>query len=394
MNRRGTNSFVLSRLARWWIGLALFAAMIGRLFAHQAYLTSALAKIGHDGHFQITVRFDALAFALNDSAERIPDKPMNDLLDGPTAELARRMSAAREHFARHIHVVADGHDVAIEQLQFPTADDVLLWKTKSREPRLPVLLSAEVSGQLPVGVRQIAVGFPEIIGTIVLTIERPGEEALTEALEAGVQSPEFSVAIQHSSIIAPAAEPGILVTVGQFVVLGFEHILPRGLDHVLFVLGLFLLVGRISVLFLQVTAFTLAHSVTLALALYGVVRVPAALVEPLIALSILFVAVDNLRPRHLPRWRIAVVFGFGLVHGLGFAGALVDLGLPRTQFLRALVGFNFGVELGQLTIIALAFLVVGWWRSHRSYRRFVVVPASTCIALVAAFWFVERCWQG
>jgi hypothetical protein len=172
--------------------------------------------------------------------------------------------------------------------------------------------------------------------------------------------------------------------------MGFHHIVPEGLDHILFVLGLFLLSTRMKDLLKQITAFTVAHSLTLALSLYGVVRLPASVVEPIIALSIVFVAVENLFTTKMHKWRVGVVFLFGLVHGLGFASALRDAGLAHGDFLTALLGFNSGVELGQLSVVAAAFLLVGWFRSNQRYRPLVAVPASVAIALVAAFWTIQR----
>jgi hypothetical protein len=177
----------------------------------------------------------------------------------------------------------------------------------------------------------------------------------------------------------------------HFLWLGFTHILPLGLDHILFVLSLYLLSPKLKDIVWQATAFTVAHSITLGLAMYGVVSPPARIVEPLIAFSILLVALENiLRPRLNPA-RVAVVFLFGLVHGLGFAGALAGLGLPEKHFLTTLVTFNVGVELGQLTVILLAYLAFGRWFSERTwYRKAIVVPLSIAIVLVAGFWTVER----
>jgi hypothetical protein len=131
--------------------------------------------------------------------------------------------------------------------------------------------------------------------------------------------------------------------------------------------------------------------VTLALGIYGVVRISPAIVEPLIAASIVFVAVENLFTDRLQRWRPAVVFGFGLLHGLGFAGVLKEIGLPSSQFVTALIGFNLGVELGQLTVIAACFLGVGFWFRHRHwYRWAITMPASAVVAIVATVWFFQR----
>jgi hypothetical protein len=113
-------------------------------------------------------------------------------------------------------------------------------------------------------------------------------------------------------------------------------------------------------------------------------------VEPLIALSIAYVAIENMVTRELKPWRVALVFMFGLLHGLGFAGVLRELGLPRTEFLTALVTFNAGVEMGQLTIIAAAWILVGVFMRRPWYRKAIVVPASCAIALVGVYWTVSR----
>lgn len=175
---------------------------------------------------------------------------------------------------------------------------------------------------------------------------------------------------------------------------GFVHVVPEGLDHILFVLGLFLLSRAWKPLLAQVTTFTLAHSVTLALATLGVVHVPGSVVEPVIAASIAFVAVENIiRPRYT-RWRLLVVFVFGLIHGLGFAGALSDLGLAKGSLVPGLVGFNIGVECGQLTVIAIAFLATAWLRDAARYRRWVVIPGSAVIAMLGVWWTVQRATGG
>src|SRR5438128_2352916 len=153
--------------------------------------------------------------------------------------------------------------------------------------------------------------------------------------------------------------------VARDVALGFTHILPNGLDHILFVLGLFFLTTNVRSVLAQVTAFTVAHSITLGLALYGIASLPASIVEPLIALSIAYVAIENLVTTDLKPRRLALVFSFGLLHGMGFAGVLRELGLPPSQFLTALLTFNVGVEAGQLSVIAVAFAVVASWRSDR-----------------------------
>ena len=155
-------------------------------------------------------------------------------------------------------------------------------------------------------------------------------------------------------------------------------------------LALFLLSTRLRPLVWQVTAFTVAHAVTLTLATLDVVALAPRIVEPLIALSVAGVAVENVLTDRLTRWRPAVVFGFGLLHGLGFAGVLGELGLPDEGRLVALAAFNAGIELGQLAVIAGAVAALGWCRRKPWYRRRVSVPLSCAIALTGLAWAVER----
>ena len=159
----------------------------------------------------------------------------------------------------------------------------------------------------------------------------------------------------------------------------------------LFVLGIYLLSSRARSVLWQVSAFTVAHSITLGLSLYGIVAVSPKIVEPLIALSIAYVAIENIFLSELKSWRVALVFAFGLLHGMGFAGALKELGLPRSEFVTALLTFNVGVEAGQLTVIGVAFILVGWHCANRVwYRNRIVVPISTLIACTAVYWTIER----
>jgi len=176
-----------------------------------------------------------------------------------------------------------------------------------------------------------------------------------------------------------------------YLQLGYRHILPLGFDHILFVLSLFLLSPRLKPVLWQATAFTVAHSVTLGLAMYHVITPASRIVEPLIALSILYVALENILSPRLKPSRVGVVFLFGLVHGMGFAGALGQLGLPQNAYLLSLVMFNVGVELGQMTIIIAAFFLLARpFGGKPYYRRRVVFPLSILIAATAAFWTVQR----
>ena len=173
--------------------------------------------------------------------------------------------------------------------------------------------------------------------------------------------------------------------------LGFKHILPLGLDHILFVLSLFLFSADLKKVLWQSLSFTVAHSVTLGLAVYDVVTISPNVVEPLIALSIMYVALENIFAKKLKASRIGIIFLFGLIHGLGFASVLNSLGLPKDAFLSSLIMFNVGVELGQVIVILAAFLLFGLWFGKKPYyRKYIVTPLSLLIAAIALFWVIER----
>lgn len=230
----------------------------------------------------------------------------------------------------------------------------------------------------------------------------PGEPgidpALCRALAALNSGEETATDAQLAPLLDELGnERGFGSTFKLYVGIGVGHILPGGLDHILFVLALFLASRRTRNLVLQITAFTVAHTVTLALAATDVIRPSPDWVEPFIALTIAFVAFENVMFRAMTWWRPMIVFVFGLIHGLGFAGFFGELGLPSGQFWSALLGFNLGVEVGQLSVVALAWCMA--WLLKRSvtamadeggYRRVVVVPCSIAIGLTGAWWTVER----
>ena len=238
------------------------------------------------------------------------------------------------------------------------------------------------SAAIPDGATSVQVGWAEAYGALVLRqmgVDKPYDGYL----EAGRLSDPIT--------LSGGDQAGQLATFFNYIPVGFDHIIPKGLDHILFVLGLFFLSTRIRPLLMQITAFTLAHTVTLALGALGYVSIPGSIVEPIIAASIVYVAVENILTDGLSRWRPLVVFCFGLLHGLGFASVLGEFGLPESAFIPALLGFNLGVEFGQLTVIAVAFALIGYWfRVKPWYRARIAIPASAGIAMVGAYWFVER----
>ncbi len=398
----------------------------------------------NDGAVQLDLRLSAEAILAGVDLEGVQDTNETGLSAAVDAlralepeALEARLEAAAGEFESAIGVSADGAalPMALTAVETDPVGDVAL-------PRDTVM---RFTGTLPQGAETLEVTWPARYGTLILR-QIGVEDGFTGYLDGQGSGP--------ISIGGGDAEGG-WATFSDYIPVGFDHILPKGLDHILFVLGLFFLSTRLGPLLWQVTAFTLAHTVTLALGALGVVNIPGSIVEPIIAASIVYVAVENIVSDKLHRWRPLVIFVFGLLHGLGFAAVLGEFGLPQGQFIPALVGFNVGVELGQLTVIAFVFLVV--WLAQRvdegaadlrmaqivygagalicvglsfalngpgfvaamgagapvflwpvaalcllcilavtfvdridAYRRFVAVPASAAIALVGAYWFVER----
>lgn len=218
---------------------------------------------------------------------------------------------------------------------------------------------------------------------VIARVERLDGSSQVERLEAG--SPQFVVR-------APAGTGEIA---WSYTILGFEHILG-GIDHLLFVFALLLIVSGGKRIFVTITAFTVAHSITLVAATLGLVSVPGPPVEAIIALSIVFVAAELIhgrqgKPGLTARAPWIVAFSFGLLHGFGFAGALAETGLPQTSIPVALLMFNVGVELGQLFFVAVV-LALAWLgkKALKTEPAWLLPAASYSVGAIAAFWTIER----
>lgn len=235
---------------------------------------------------------------------------------------------------------------------------------------------------------------PNFAAIFTVNIFRGGASRPITSVSDNHQTVAFDLTIAPSGSgaepISSESEPTFAQTIVQFLGMGFRHIIPDGLDHILFVLGLYFLSPKIRDLLWQVTAFTIAHSITLALAAFHIFSLPGRIVEPLIALSITTVGVENLFSRKVHPWRWVVVFCFGLIHGMGFADILRETRLPTGEALTALLGFNVGVEIAQLAILLTAMLLTGWWQKRTWYFGYVAAPASIVIACIGAFWAVQR----
>ena len=209
------------------------------------------------------------------------------------------------------------------------------------------------------------------------------ENGLTQFLSNGdVSDPIFN---------SGSSDHGKFATFFDYIGVGFDHIIPKGWDHIVFVLGLFFFSSKLKPLVWQISAFTFAHTVTLALGSLGYIKIVPEIVEPLIALSIMYISIENIFIKKFTTWRPIVIFAFGMLHGLGFASVLGEFGLPAGFFVPALIGFNVGVELGQLSVVLIAFISLGYWLNKKSfYEKTVALPISAIIGLIGAFWFIER----
>jgi hypothetical protein len=254
-------------------------------------------------------------------------------------ELRTAIEADLDQIMSTISIQADGAEVALQVTRIEVEDVPQI--DLPRETRL------FLTGDMPDGARALTVSWPSEYGTLILR-QLDVEDGFTGYLSGGTSDP---IPLSGGAMTGWGA-------FSYYIPVGFDHIVPKGLDHILFVLGLFFLSTRLGPLLWQISAFTLAHTVTLALGALGYVNIPGSIVEPIIAASIVYVAVENIVSDKLHRWRPLVIFVFGLLHGLGFASVLGHFGLPADQFVPALIGFNVGVEVGQLSVIAFAFILV------------------------------------
>lgn len=355
------------------IGLAL--CFVARSQAHEMALARALATFD-DGRFSIEILAD-------------PQSLLAQLAVRGDAGLPepRESIPAVDAVRVRLPALASGIEVYFDDQRAAAAIDY------SKRPSAALLGGLEpaaledagsirLTGAIPPGASRFSMAYRWTYGAMALTHSSTrGAEPRVLWMAPGERSPTID--------LRGAVRASTLETAREFVVLGFTHIIPQGLDHILFVLGLYLLGSGWRGLAAQVTAFTVAHTCTLALTMLGIVSMSPAIVEPLIALSIAYVAVENLLTTRLRTSRLALVFCFGLLHGMGFAGVLSELGFPAGQFVTAILSFNLGVEAGQLAVLGAAVLALAGWR-EASLLPLVARPASALIALGGLYWTIQR----
>jgi len=347
--------------------------------AHQFLPTRATLSVMSEEEYVLVVELDLIELVqtlrqLEGSGEELIDQVRNL----PYPELTQSLKQAKYRLREDIHIYVDQQLSPPVRIKLPSDQDIFIL-LRGEPFNVEYRITATSEGRMTPGSQNIQVQLPDYLGTTNLMLNSPNFLL--------VNSGEISDPYSIPSASTSASAISQLFT---YAYQGMVHIIPEGLDHILFVLALFLLTARFSSLIWQVTAFTLAHTVTLIMAAYGLIQLSANIIEPLIAFSIVFVAIENLIHSNLRPWRVLIVFAFGLLHGLGFASALIDMGLSEDLRFPSLIAFNVGVEAGQLIVIALAFLLVGWFRQRKWYRRRITVPCSVSIAAVGLVWTVQR----
>ncbi len=335
---------------------------------------------------EVRASIEALLTGINARYKNTQDAPTAEEYDElrvlPPDQLQIAFEPFKAEFIEHLYLKADGVLVPLE-----IVDVTIPEPGYPKVPRISVIM---LSGELDQSSTSLQWYYPAKFGDNAVRVRQVDEDneqwhwSQWQWLRNDKPSEPFSLEALFTQ--RPIAE-----VIVSYIVIGFEHILPKGTDHILFILGIFLLSTRLKPLLWQVTMFTVAHTLTLALSMKGVISLPENIVEPLIALSIAYIGIENIFAHSLHKSRLVLVFLFGLLHGLGFAGVLSEFGMPANAFATALISFNVGVELGQIAVIVIAYLLVGvWFRDKPWYRQRVIVPASLVISLIGLYWTYDR----
>lgn len=328
---------------------------------------------------RIDIRSDTLtvqaAFIIPEIAQQLGLSPDPNTGRVELPELQKQQDRIAEFFLDRWQLRADYFAVAPELVGISLSTNPL-------EERL-VVLTLQRTGMDPPSVLSISADFTNDV--------YPNYECLVRI---NYQGKIWQVALSgenaRATVELTEEGPDWFLQFRSFLLLGIEHIFI-GFDHILFLIGLIILGGRFLDLVKIVTAFTIAHSITLSLAALEWVTLPPAWVESAIALTIVYVATENFFLTHL-RYRWIITGLFGLVHGFGFANVLRNLGLPRSGLVASLLSFNIGVEIGQVLIVAIAMPAI-WWVHKSRYHRPMVWLVSAIILLFGLVWFLERTFQ-
>ena len=369
-----------------------WVAMVGVVEAHTMRQVRAEITV-EDGAWSGSVWLEAWAVYPEDGAKvpaYDPDTPNTagtDWVDKLDEYDHRVMRAIAHGFLEHTFVLKlDGQRLKPEYA-FPDYHERPLPDLQLNDSE-NALMRIDMKGKIPEGVTGpiTLVWNDDEYEPLLLDVKIPSAKYKELRRIEPEQAPEELMRIEKDGEVKVTSNGTSLLT---WIIAGFRHILPLGLDHICFILGLFLLQPKMRPLLWQSSAFTIAHSITLSLVVLGVFTAPARIVEPMIAISIAYVGIENLWVKELKPWRVALVFGLGLLHGMGFASVMQELELPEGQVIKPLVGFNLGVELGQLAVLALAFGVTFWFIKNEKFKIFSKI-ASAMIAVIGLYWTYER----
>jgi hydrogenase/urease accessory protein HupE len=359
-------------LGKWWWAAVLFCLTLPCL-AHEPGLSSATFKIMTNG-------IDAtLTFAVADIEGLLP---MDNDLDGKISKL--EFAYARTRLAI---LATEALVLSLNGSNLSAAEPNLLLDEKNNVdmeiffPCAPgglLKIRSKILTSMPNGHRQFA------------TVENPKSSRLAERL-LSASNDSLEVRLSGTDTPGTSSEP-VPSSFGEFLVLGIKHILT-GYDHLLFLFGLLVVSTRFLDSLKIITCFTIAHSITLAVATFNLVEIPSRVVEPAIAASIVYVGAENLwRGGKAPKGRWILTFAFGLIHGFGFASVLREMGIASGQgsIVVPLVSFNLGVEAGQIMVAALVLPLIWWLRNHPGFVKRGVPACSLIVALAGAYWLVDR----
>lgn len=373
----------------------LLTLFLGVLFsnpsvAHTDDINQATLSLTNGDHYQLTVTVDLIHLLkqhLNISGD--DEKVMIWLNQQSLSEQKSLLEQLKQLLSQQSKIYFDNKatNIAVfKGLELQYLKRILSQQLSATEYKTQL----QATGSIPENVSAVNIRFSPLLGNVILKVVRPEQEIMSAAaLSNSYQTRTVNQQLAANSQLSTTA----LAIAGDYIYQGFVHILPKGLDHILFVLALFLFAKRRSTLLWQISAFTLAHTLTLALGIYGIISLPGDIVEPLIALSIVYVGLENIyraKSNKTSHTRMPIIFAFGLLHGLGFASVLADVGLPPSQYALSLISFNIGVELGQLTVIALAFISLLPFRAKGWYQTKLVLALNIAIAIVASYWVIER----
>ena len=341
-----------------------------------------------EGYYQVEVRasIEALLTGINaqykDTTQAPNASDYDELRVLPPGQLANKFEDFKQDFIQAIQLQLDNQtaDLKITQVTIPEAG-------YTKVPRISVIT---LEGNIERSVESLSWYYPARFGDNAVRVRQVDQsnEKWHWSQWQWLRQDQASEAFSLTEVFSAQPLSSVIAT---YTLAGFEHILPKGLDHILFILGIFLLSMKMRPLLWQVTMFTLAHSITLSLSMLNIIELPPYIVEPLIALSIAYIGFENIYHKQLKSSRLWIIFAFGLLHGMGFASMLADFGMPKDAFATALISFNIGVELGQLVIIGIAFMAVGLWFRHREWYRYaVIIPGSALIAFTGLYWTYDR----